>query len=121
MARAALRLLQHGLHSQWHNSGGHFIGLMAHHGHNTARLERQACTHNILDQRASASAMKHFRKRRFEPRALARRQNHNYKVGNRHISIVSGSDRFDNQVEAGGMRIEYLIPGTQEGRTQSSV
>ena len=36
--RAALRLLQHGLHAKRRHRGGHVFRLMAHHRHNFARL-----------------------------------------------------------------------------------
>ena len=61
MARAALRLLQHGLHTQRLNCGSHVLGLMAYDRDNFARFERLAGTHYIFDQRTPARAMEHLR------------------------------------------------------------
>ena len=99
VARAALRLLQHCLHAQRRDRGGHILGLMAHDRDNFSRLERQARAHNVLDQRTPARAVQHLRQRGFEPRALARGQDHDYEVGSCHTSIVSGSRQFDNKRE----------------------
>jgi hypothetical protein len=48
------------LDAERRNRSGHVIGLMPHHCHNLARLERLAGAHNVLDERSSARAVQHF-------------------------------------------------------------
>ena len=115
MARPALRLLQYRFDAERRHRGGYVIGLMPHNRNDLARLERLAGAHHVLDECPPAGAVQHFRQRGFQPRALARRQNHNHQVGICHACILIVSQGIDNARETPAVRIEYFIEGTQEG------
>ena len=106
VARPALRLLQYRLDAERRHRGAHVIGLMPHDRHDLARLERLAGAHHVLDERPAARAVQHFCQRGFQPRALARRQNHNHEVGICHTCIVSVSAGFDNESHSAKVRME---------------
>ncbi len=108
VSRAALRLLQRRLHAERRDRAGHVVGLMTHDRDNLTRLERLARAHDVLDQRAPARAVQHFRPSGFQPRALARSQDHNHEVGSRHTHIVSGSCPFDNERRCRTVRMGHL-------------
>jgi hypothetical protein len=108
MARAALRLLQNCFDAERSDVTRDVICLMPHNRHNLARLERLAGAYNVFDERASPGAMQHLRQRRFQPRPLAGRQNHNHNIGICHNSIVSGSKPFYNGSRRRTPRMEHL-------------
>ncbi len=75
MARAVLRLLHDGDCLEGFDNSGDLLGLMAHDNHGLARLQRFASAHNMFDERASASAVEHFRQTGFKPGAFPGRKN----------------------------------------------
>ncbi len=94
---AVLRLLQNGFDVERLDRFRNLLCLMADHGNNPFRRKRQTSTHNTFHERASASRMKDFRDRRFEPCTLPRGENHNHNIFVRHSwGILARPLRFDN-------------------------
>ena len=106
------------LDAERRHSGGYVIGLVPHDRNDLARLERLAGAHHVLDECPPARAVQHLRQCGFQPRALARCQNHNHEVGICHACILSVSRGIDNAGERRAMRIEYFIERTQGGTSK---
>src|SRR6195256_2315500 len=108
MARAALRLLQRRLHTEWRDRSSYVLGLMTDDRNHFTRLERLARAHDVLEQRTPTGAMQHFRQGGFQPRALACSQDHNHVIRSCHAYIVSGSRPFDNELRCRTVRMAPL-------------
>ena len=97
VAGAVLWLLQNGFDFEGFDGGGNLFGLVADHGDDFFRVEGQAGTDDMIDERAATGVMKNFGEAGFEASAFASGEDEDgYVVIGHGRSIVTWTWNFDN-------------------------
>ena len=92
---SVLRLLQNRFRPERLDHWRYLIRLMPHDHHRLFRAQRRACTHHMLDERASSRAVQYLREAGLQPRAFSCRKNDNGQIVIRHEgSILASLPRF---------------------------